>query len=198
MCVCRESSKKTCYVGRNLKSMLDAIGQTQKGRAAPWQTGTQDSKHASDHIVPYIRAQLPSSWPGVNEKLRKNSTSQNLLLAGDLGCYILRFYNLSLQYNDLFVRLYRVIESLMRKGYSVASLNMVDIELKSVLAQAEVMLPINWCTGVRHYLLHACTYIRRCGPFKEHNMLVFERWHTIFKRMARGRRNLIASINHHW
>ena len=193
-----ERGRNTCYVSRKVKGFLNAVGQTQAGTTPAWQASASKSKHVNHRVIPYIRTRLPSSWAGLAIKLRKNSTSQNLLLAGDLGCYILRFYDLPPPSTQLFVRLFRVMESLMREGYSNTSLNLVEADLKSVLAQAEVMLPLIWCTGVRHYLLHACTYIRRCGPFREHNMLVFERWHTIFKRMARGRRNLIASIHSHW
>ena len=121
-----------------------------------------------------------------------------MLLAGDLGCYILGFYDLEPQFVDLYARLYRCMEGIMRYGHSFASLASLEKNMEVVLGDAEGMLPIMWCTGVRHQLLHGCAVIRLCGPFYEHNMLVFERWHTIFKRLARGRRNVIASIHNHW
>jgi hypothetical protein len=121
-----------------------------------------------------------------------------MLLAGDLGCYILGFYDLEPIFVELYARLYRCMEGIMRYGHSFASLATLEKNMEVVLGDAEGMLPIMWCTGVRHQLLHGCAVIRLCGPFYEHNMLIFERWHTIFKRLARGRRNVIASIHNHW
>jgi hypothetical protein len=39
------------------------------------------------------------------------------------------------------------------------------------------------------------SFIKRCGPFKAHSMAVFERFHTLFKRLARARNgHLMANI----
>ena len=97
-----------------------------------------------------------------------------------------------------FARLLIALEGLQRVSHTTASLKALSIELRDVLAECEHSLPIHWCTGVKHYLLHETDKIHKCGPFQEHNMLVFERWHTIFKRLARGRRNVLASIHNHW
>ena len=98
------------------------------------------------------------------------------------------------RYRDLLLTL----ECIMRKGHSRVELEQLEVDLTKVLARAEILLPLFWCTGVRHQLLHACRVIKLCGPFFAHNMLVFERWHTIFKRMVRGRKNVLASLHAHW
>ena len=195
---CSENRGKTCYLGRKQQAFTHSVGQTRKGSRAKWIASQKSNEFVQRVVLPHIRGQLPANWAGVERKLTHCSTSQYLLLAGDLGCYILQFYDMDMHFKNLFARLYRAMESLMRKGYSNASLNTVEEELHAALAAAETMLPLMWCTGVRHYLLHAVTYIRRCGPFFEHNMLGFERWHVMFKRLARGRRNLVASVHNHW
>ena len=190
----RENVGKTCYVGRKARLFTDLMGQTTAGAKPGWQASKKSFDFIREKIIPHVRKRLPSAWAGIETSLNNNKTSQNLLMAGDLGCYILHFYDMDDEYKHLYARLYSVLESLMRRGYSRASLDKVEQELHKALAQAESMFPLHWCTGVRHYLSHACEYIRRCGPFVDHNMLGFERWHTKFKKLARGRRNIIASV----
>jgi hypothetical protein len=62
----------------------------------------------------------------------------------------------------------------------------LERELRKVLAELEFLLPTYWSNSVKHHLLHLPDFIRRCGPFKTHSMLVFERFHTIFKKLVRN------------
>ena len=61
-----------------------------------------------------------------------------------------------------------------------------------------MLLPLQWDTIVRHVLLHLVEFIRRCGPFKDHSMLSFERWHTMFKGLSRGHREVWTSLANHF
>jgi hypothetical protein len=119
-------------------------------------------------------------------------------LGGPLGRYLLLFFDISPDFKNLFGRLMTCLEGMQRFEHTTVSLDTLQTELVNVLGECESKLPLFWCTGVKHYLLHVVLTIQLCGPFKSYNMLVFERWHTIFKRLARGRKNVLASIHHHW
>ena len=84
------------------------------------------------------------------------------------------------------------------KYVRIGSLDGLQSDLVDALTECEIRLPVNWSTSVRHHLLHIVDQIRRVGPFKDHNMLPFERWHTFLKKLCRGRRNLEISIHNHY
>ena len=191
------NTKGTCYIGAKRKRFTNLLGQTIVGSRPGWQASPAIVVWVDDVAVPQAKVRLPSAWAGLTD-LRKLSTSQRMLLAGDLGKYFLQFYDIQDSYKKMFAELLTCLEGLQAQKHTTASLDQLENRMVQVLAECEHTLPVVWCSGVKHYNLHLVSYIRRCGPFEEHNMLAFERWHTIFKRLARGRRNIMASIHHHW
>ena len=109
----REKVGKTCYVGRKARLFTDLIGQTTAGPRPGRQASKKSCDFVREKVIPHIRKRLPSTWAGIENCLNNNKTSQNMLMAGDLGCYILRFYDVDDEYKHLYARLYRVLESLM-------------------------------------------------------------------------------------
>jgi hypothetical protein len=72
-------------------------------------------------------------------------------------------------------------------------------ELPQVLTQLEIALPTLWQTFVIHVLgFHVVDFIERGGPFPIINMLVVERFHTVFKACARNRKASMMSILRNW
>ena len=71
--------------------------------------------------------------------------------------------------------------------------------LPVIMSKLESMMPISWNTTVIHILTHhTIDIIERVGPFNVANILDIERFHTLFKKLARGRTNIMASIKNHY
>ena len=71
--------------------------------------------------------------------------------------------------------------------------------LPVLMARLESMMPISWNTSVIHILTHhTIDIIERVGPFNVANILDIERFHTLFKKLARGSTNVMASIKNHY
>jgi hypothetical protein len=71
--------------------------------------------------------------------------------------------------------------------------------LPVLMARLESMMPISWNTTVIHILtFHTIDIIERVGPFNVANILDIERFHTLFKKLARGRRHIMTSIKNHY
>jgi hypothetical protein len=71
--------------------------------------------------------------------------------------------------------------------------------LPIVMTQIEMKLPVQWNTSVVHiFTFHAVSILEMAGPFCSSNMLDIERFHTLFKGLARGTKNIMASICNHY
>jgi hypothetical protein len=145
---------------------------------------------------------LPSLWPKPRyffDKIARLTVSECLLYAGPLGVYMFGFIEVENKaVIEASIRLLYCCEGLQAVGHTKDSLDKLERDLCEVLADLEGLFPIQWCTQVMHVALHLCTFIRRCGPFREHSMLGFERFHTVIKRLVRGKRNMLASFHIHY
>ena len=67
------------------------------------------------------------------------------------------------------------------------------------MTKLEMMMPIDWNTTVIHlFTNHTIDTIKALGPFNAANILDIERFHTLFKSLARGKENVMASIKNHY
>ena len=67
------------------------------------------------------------------------------------------------------------------------------------MTKLEMMMPIDWNTTVIHlFTYHTIDTIKALGPFNAANILDIERFHTLFKSLARGKENVMASIKNHY
>jgi hypothetical protein len=154
-----------------------------------------------DMLVKSLR--LPSAWPALRhmfKHLGRMSSSEALLFAGSLGVYLIQFADFGTNTNlkPLLIDLLLALELVQAHVHTDVTLDLLEAELVRVLADLEVILPMTWCSSVRHILLHLCLFIRRCGPFHTFSMLSFERWHTLFKKLARATHHVMSSIQHHY
>jgi hypothetical protein len=142
-------------------------------------------------------AHTPTGWPRPRDLFNDLSfvtCSESLLYAGQFGAYLLQFLDIDEKIKGLLIDLLYLLEGLQSKEVHQAKLVELNTELVNVLSNLEGLLPLTWCTRTRHYLLHITTFIERCGPFKNFSMLSFERWHTHFKKLFRGTRNMMVCV----
>ena len=68
-----------------------------------------------------------------------------------------------------------------------------------VMTKLEVQLPMQWNTSVVHiFVFHSVFVLEMAEPFCSSNMLDIERFHTLFKGLARGTKNIMRSICNHY
>lgn len=71
--------------------------------------------------------------------------------------------------------------------------------LAPLMAELEISMPLRWNTPVMHYFVfHTLENLRALGPFVASNILDIERFHTLFKQLARAKFNVMASIKNHF
>ena len=75
-------------------------------------------------------------------------------LAGPLGRYMLLFFDIAPDFKSLFSRLMTCLEGMQRFEHTTASLEALQTDTELVLSECESKLPLFWCCGVKHYLLH--------------------------------------------
>ena len=86
----------------------------------------------------------------------------------------------------------------MRKVSTAGDRDYVRKRLPIVMTRLEMGMPTIWNTIVIHiFVFHTIQIIEAAGPFCEINMLDIERYHTLFKSLARGT-NVMASIKNHY
>ena len=71
--------------------------------------------------------------------------------------------------------------------------------LPTIMTQLETRMPLNWNSTVLHlFTFHTISTIEKAGPYIACNILDMERFHTLFKGLTRGTKNVIASIRSHF
>lgn len=71
-------------------------------------------------------------------------------------------------------------------------------ELPVLMTELEIMMSVNWNSTVVHiFTFHMLETIIRAGPYVANNILDIERFHTLFKALARCTQ-VMASIKNHY
>ena len=182
-----DKAKGMKFSGKRKHYEKDTLGRFQGGRP-PFQA-SGPNQDAIDGFVQSARFRLPSVWPAIPslfEGFGKLKGAERLLLAGPLGICFLQFVDCREDIRDLLVSLLVLLAQLMAKKHTRQTVDKLETDLWRVLAELETVLPMYWSNSVKHHLCHLPDFIRRCGPFKTHSMLVFERFHTIFKKLVKN------------
>jgi hypothetical protein len=180
------------------RAFAKQCNQVQDKKRPKWHCSDRQKEYM-DWIVKQLR--LPKSWPQARyffHHLYRLGCAEALLFAGPLGVYMIEFADIDDDIKKAFCDLLWLCEKVQAKEHSDTDLNQLEVDLIEVLARLETLLPISWCTSVAHVALHLCEFIRRCGPFKDFNMLVFERFHTMVKKLIKGNKNQLASFHNHY
>ena len=100
-----------------------------------------------------------------------------------------------MKYSFLCVRPSRCMHKVSTPG----DRELVRSEVTKVMTRLEMLMPLNWNTTVVHiFVHHTIDIIEKVGPFHVANMLDVERFHTLFKGLARGTKDVMASIANHY
>jgi hypothetical protein len=87
----------------------------------------------------------------------------------------------------------------MRKVSTPGDRASLKARIPVVMTELEIKMPVTWCTTVMHlFVFHTLAVLKSCGPFSVSNMLDIERFHTVFKKLARGTKSTMASIKAHY
>ena len=165
----------------------------------PWvvEDGRQD---AIDALTKKLR--VPTGWPRLRQMFKNcksMKTAEVLMLAGPAGAYFLRLMGLDSDYTELFVELVYTVHKLMLKTSTPGDREQLEKDIPRLMTKLEMKLPLSWNTAVVHiFTFHALYNILVAGPFVDTNILDIERFHTLFKSLARGSVNVMASITNHY
>jgi hypothetical protein len=180
---------------------------------------------AIDEVCRHLRA--VKTWPAVRALFSdcgKLKMAESLAIAGDQGRYLfsllegiqpmlldlmisalglLREFRQKTQISDaqrkdMCGRLFQVHSPTHYYTHCSHCTILYNHSITQVMAKLEMALPLYWSTFTRHGAHHLGDQNERAGSFWAHNMLQFERFHVLLKNLARGSRNVMASIAHHF
>jgi hypothetical protein len=157
-----------------------------KGTRASFQVSSAARDALDVYVQQFLR--LPSAWPRIRyvfQYMNRSTCSELIFLAGPMGLYFLQFCDVTPAVRDAFTSLLNCLELLQAYEHTDVTLRALQGNLVMVLATCECLLPFYWNTTVRHVLLHLTRFIKRFGPFNSFSMSVFERYHTVFKKLVR-------------
>jgi len=144
----------------------------------------------------------PTCWPAfrsIFEDIGFMKTSEVLLLCGQVGGYALKHADIDAEYRLLFIELLYLLEKAMHKASTPGDRQYLAKHIPIVMTKLEMKMPMGWNTSVVHiFVFHTVAILTAAGPFRTSNMLDVERFHTQFRKLARGRRNTMSSIVAHY
>jgi hypothetical protein len=165
----------------------------------PW-VSTKGNQEAVESIISHLR--VPAGWPSLRKifsHLGFMKTAECLQLAGPIGAYFFKQLDIDHSYRDAFIDLLYLLRTAMHKVSTPGDRAELLQSLAAVLTRLEIMLPITWNSTVIHILVcRTLAVIIEYGPYVVNNILDVERFHTLFKDMARGTRNVMKSILNHF
>ena len=140
----------------------------------------------------------PKEWPRAKHPLSNVGTlktSELLILAGPVGAYLFAFLDIDDQIKKDMIQVLRLLEMLMRKSSTPGDRAIIRRELPAAFTRLELAMPVYLQTMVVHYIVyHAVDHLEETGPFHVSNMLDMERFQTVLKSCAKGKKNIMRSI----
>ena len=190
--------KQREYEMETVGRFIDCLKPTRdrKFPRPPWVVEADEQKAV--HKLPSV-CKCPAEWPAFRKVFADMGfmkTAETMLLAGDVGVYVLRFCtSLRQDYRSMFIRLLRDIEKVISKVSTPGDRADAAADIPVVATMCEQKLPLYWNTMVMHIFIDHCILILElAGGFFAANILDTERWHTIFKTFGRSRSNIMASF----
>ena len=118
-----------------------------------------------------------------------------MLYAGPVGAYFFQFLDIDEEIKRDMIHVLCLLEVIMRKSSIPRDRAILRKELPVAFTRLELALPVYIQTAVVHYLVyHAVDHLEETGPFHVTNMLDTERFQTVFKSCAKGKKHMMQSI----
>lgn len=118
-----------------------------------------------------------------------------MLYAGPVGAYFFQFLDIDEEIKRDMIHVLCLLELIMRKSSIPRDRAILRKELPVAFTRLELALPVYIQTAVVHYLVyHAVDHLEETGPFHVTNMLDTERFQTVFKSCAKGKKHMMQSI----
>jgi hypothetical protein len=112
-----------------------------------------------------------------------------------VGAYLFASLDIDVELKGHMVKVMRMLEMLMRKSSTPGDRAFIRRELPVVFTCLELAMPVYIQSMVVHYLVyHAVDHLEETGPFHVSNMLDMERFQTVLKSCAKGKKNVMQSI----
>jgi hypothetical protein len=114
---------------------------------------------------------------------------------GPVGAYLFAFLDIDSEVKQNMIQLLKILELIMRKSSTPGDRAIIRRQLPEVFTRLELALPLYIQSMVVHYLVyHAVEHLEETGPFHVSNMLDMERFQTVLKTCAKGKKNVMRSI----
>lgn len=149
-------------------------------------------------LVRDLRHKIPYGWPALmdyfTDEYEKIKMAEALLFCGNVGSYLIQLTDIQDKVKVVFIELLSVSSLVINKSSTDELLQDCYMKLVVVLAKLEILLPLYWNTGTRHFLLHTFDFIKRLGRFWSFSMMGVERIHIMIKKLGKSKRNVMASL----
>lgn len=148
------------------------------------------------------RCRVPTGWPATSTPLDNIlllKTSELLVYAGPAGAWLVAHLDLDIDFTHSATALLHLLKIVQHKISTPGDRQTLRAELPRVVTELELLVPVDMCTMVMHVLVFEClSQLQETGPFCVSQMLDIERFQTVFKRCARGTKNVMRSILNHY
>jgi hypothetical protein len=144
-----------------------------------------------------LRLKAPKEWASFRGVFTrpKIKVSSHMLYAGPVGAYFFQFLDIDEEIKRDMIHVLCLLELIMRKSSIPRDRAILRKELPVAFTRLELALPVYIQTAVVHYLVyHAVDHLEETGPFHVTNMLDTERFQTVFKSCAKGKKHMMQSI----
>jgi hypothetical protein len=139
-----------------------------------------------------LRLKAPKEWASFRGVFTrpKIKVSSHMLYAGPVGAYFFQFLDIDEEIKRDMIHVLCLLELIMRKSSIPRDRAILRKELPVAFTRLELALPVYIQTAVVHYLVyHAVDHLEETGPFHVTNMLDTERFQTVFKSCAKGKKH---------
>jgi hypothetical protein len=117
-----------------------------------------------------------------------------------VGAYLFAFLDIDDELKQHMIQVLWMLQMIMRKNSTPGDRAIIRRELTAAFTQLELAMPLYIQSMVVHYLVyHAVDHLEETGPFHVSNMLDMERFQTVLKTCAKGKKFIMRSIvnNYH-
>ena len=177
---------------KKLLRFVDARYRTRNERL-PWACSSTRLAQVN-RIIESVR--FPSGQEEMKPVGEYMKMAQKIKLAGPRGRWLLSIMDMDSDYKEKFIAVLDIMHELRQKPpLTETRKEELKIHIPETFAWLEWKLPSYWCTITKHmfwenFLCQLC----EIGSFWALGLLSIEQYHLVMKKLARGRKNMMASF----